>query len=112
MKKTLIAIAAVATIALSAIASPTPADAGNKTGLAIGAGVLGGLIVGGAIANSAPAYAYPRAYYPVAGYEPYPVYAQPAPYGCPGGYWARRPVRDQWGNVVGWTSPRFFCPRY
>ena len=61
-------------------------------------------------AYAAPGYAYPRTYYPVAGYEPYPVYTQPAPYGCPGGYWARRPVRDQWGNVVGWSRPRFFCP--
>jgi hypothetical protein len=111
MKKTLIAIAATATIALSA-ATPTPAAAGNNTGLAIGAGILGAAIVGGAIANSGPAYGYPRTYYPVAGYQPYPVYAQPAPYGCPGGYWARRPVRDPYGNVVGWTNPRFFCPRY
>jgi hypothetical protein len=75
----------------------------------IGAGVLGAAIVGSAIANST-AYAYPRAYYPVAGYERYPAYAGGPAYGCPGGYWARRPVRDQWGNVVGWSKPRFFCP--
>ena len=56
-----------------------------------------------------PAYAYPRTYYPVAGYEPYAYGAAPA-YGCPGGYWARRPVRDPYGNVVGWSRPRFFCP--
>jgi hypothetical protein len=111
MKKTFIALAAIATIAVAAVSAPTPAAARNNTGLAIGAGILGAAIVGGAIANSAPAYAYPRAYYPAAGYEPYPVYSQPAAYGCPGGYWARRPQRDQWGNVVGWSRPRFFCPR-
>ena len=32
-------------------------------------------------------------------------------YGCPGGYWARRPLRDPYGNVVGWSRPRFFCPQ-
>lgn len=118
MKKSLIALAATATIALAAA---SPAHAGSKGGaFAAGAAVgLGAAIVGGAIINSgpayaapAPAYAYPRTYYPVAGYEPYPVYVQPAPHGCPGGYWARRPVRDGYGNVVGWTSPRYFCPRY
>jgi hypothetical protein len=111
MKKTVIALAAMATIAAAAA---TPAQAGSKSGaFAAGAAVgLGAAIIGGAaIANSRPAYAYPQTYYPVAGYEPYPVYVQPAPYGCPGGYWARRPVRDPYGNVVGWSRPRFFCPR-
>ena len=62
-----------------------------------------------AIASS-PAYAYPRAYYPVAGYEAYPAYAAAPAYTCPGGYWARRPIRDPYGVVVGWSRPRFFCP--
>ena len=108
MKKSLIALAATAVIVAAAA---SPAHAGNKWG-AFGAGAavgLGAAVVGGAIINSQPAYAYPRTYYPGAGYEPYPVYVQPAPYGCPGGYWARRPVRDQWGNVIGWSQPRFFC---
>jgi hypothetical protein len=112
MKKTVIALAAMATIAAAAA---TPAQAGSKSGaFAAGAAVgLGAAIIGGAaIANSRPAYAYPQTYYPVRGYEPYPVSAQPAPYGCPGGYWARRPVRDPYGNVVGWSRPRFFCPGY
>jgi hypothetical protein len=113
MKKTFLAIAASALLATATLA-PTTADARGRGG-AVAAGVIGGLaagaIIGGAIANS-PAYAYPRTYYPVAGYQPYPVYAAPAPYGCPGGYWARRPVRDAYGNVVGWSRPRFFCPAY
>jgi hypothetical protein len=107
MKKTVLALATSAVLAAATLA-PTTADARCR-GCGIAAGVLGGLFIGGAIAN---AYAYPRAYYPVAGYEPYPVYATPAPYGCPGGYWARRPLYDRWGNVVAYSRPRFFCPGY
>ncbi len=112
MKKVILALVAAAVVAVASVA-PQPAEASKRsravaTGVAIG---LGAAIVGGAIASgSRPAYAYPRTYYPVAGYEPYPTYYVRAPYGCPGGYWARRPVRDRWGNVVGWSKPRFFCP--
>ena len=113
MKKTLFAIAAAALLAVATL-SPTTADARCR-GCGVGLGIVGGLaagaIIGGAIANS-PAYAYPRAYYPVAGYEPYPAYAAAPAYGCPGGYWARRPLRYAYGNVVGWSRPRFFCPAY
>jgi len=111
MKKTILALATSAVLAIATLA-PTSADA---RGRGFGYGLLGGLaagaIIGGAIANS-PAYAYPRAYYPVAGYVPYPVYAAPAHYGCRAGYWARRPLYDRWGNVVAYSRPRFFCPGY
>jgi hypothetical protein len=107
MKKALLAFTATAVLATASLI-PSAADAGCR-GCGIGLGVLGGVIVGSAIAN---AYAYPRAYYPVAGYEPYPTYYAPAPYGCPGGYWGRRPVVDRFGNVVGYSQPRFFCPAY
>ncbi len=113
MRKTLLALATSAVLAVATLA-PSTADArcrGCGVGLGIAGGLVAGAIIGGAIANS-PAYAYPQAYYPVAGYEPYPdYYASPA-YACPGGYWARRPVRDPYGNVVGWSRPRFFCPAY
>ena len=112
MRKTVLAIAASALLAAGTLA-PTPADAycrGCGVAAVIG-GLAAGAIIGGAIASS-PAYAYPRGYYPVAGYEPYPVYYAPPAYGCPGGYWARRPLRDPYGNVVGWSRPRFFCPAY
>ena len=112
MKKTILALAASAVLAVAALA-PTTADARCR-GCGVGLGVVGGLaagaIIGGAIAGAGPAYAYPRTYYPVAGYEPYPVYASPPAYRCPGGYWARRPLRDAYGNVVGYGKPRFFCP--
>ena len=104
MRKMIFAIAASALLAVATLA-PTTADARCR-GCGIGLGLLGGLIVGGAIAN---AYAYPRQYYPVEGYEPYSYRAAPA-YGCPGGYWARRPILDPYGNMVGYSRPRFFCP--
>jgi hypothetical protein len=71
---------------------------------AVAAGVLGGLaagaIIGGAIANSAPP----------PGYAPYPAYAAPVPVACPvGGYWARRPLVDRFGNFIGYSQPEFFC---
>ena len=113
MKKTILALATSALLAVATLA-PTTADArcrGCGVGLGIAGGLVAGAIIGGAIANS-PAYGYPRAYYPVAGYEPYPAFYGPPAYGCPGGYWARRPIQDPYGNVVGWSRPRFFCPAY
>ena len=81
-------------------------------GCGIGLGIVGGLaagaIIGGAVAGAA-AGPY-GAYAPAPGYAVYPGYAAPIPVGCPGGYWARRPLMDQWGNVVGYSRPRFFCP--
>jgi hypothetical protein len=107
MRKIIIAIAASALLAVATLA-PSTADARCRgCGVGLGLGILGGAIVGGAIAS---AYAYPRVYYPVAGYEPYPVYAGAAPIGCPNGYWARRPIMDPYGNMVGYSRPRFFCP--
>jgi anaerobic selenocysteine-containing dehydrogenase len=110
MKRTLTALAAAAVVALASTAAPSTADA-RCFGCAVGAGVLGGVvagaIVGGAIANSGPGYG--PGYAPVAGYEPY-EYGERYPVACPGGYWARRPLVDRWGNVVGYSRPRFFCP--
>lgn len=108
MKKTLFALAAAATIAVGTLSAPTTADA-RCVGCAVGAGVIGGLaagaIIGGAIANSQPRY-----YAPAPGYVVYDGYGAPYPVACPGGYWARRPVHDRWGNVIGWSRPRFICP--
>ena len=111
MKRALIAVVAVLTIAGFSVATLSNAEARN--GGAVAAGVIGGLaagaIIGGAIASSRPAYAYP-AYAPAPGYVAYDGYYARGPVGCPGGFWARRPVRDQWGNVVRWSRPRFICP--
>jgi hypothetical protein len=108
MKNTMTAIAAAGVLTLAAVSVPSDAQAWCR-GCGVGVGILGGLaagaIVGSAIANSA----YP-AYTVQPGYYPYPAYAAPGPVGCPGGYWARRPLMDQYGNVVGYSRPRFFCP--
>jgi hypothetical protein len=103
MKKAILAIAAAATIAVGTMSAPKPAEA-RCFGCAVGLGVLGGVIVGSAIANSYPRYA------PSPGYVAYDGYGEPYPVNCPGGYWARRPLRDGYGNVVGYGRPRFFCP--
>ena len=105
MKKALIALAAVATIAVGTIAS-TPADAQRRCiGCAIGLGIVGGAVLGAAIANSYPRYA------PAPGYMAYDGYGAPVPVGCPGGYWARRPIAyDAYGNPIRWSRARFICP--
>jgi hypothetical protein len=108
MKKAILAIAAAATIAVGTLGIPTAADARCRGGCGVGiaAGILGGAIIGGAIANS-----YGPGYYgPQPGYVVYNGYGAPYPVACPGGYWARRPIRDGYGNVVGWSRPRFLCP--
>jgi hypothetical protein len=108
MKKMMFALAAAATLAVGTLSAPQPAAA-YCNGCAVGAGVIGGLaagaIIGGAIANSQPHY-----YAPAPGYVIYNGYYEPYPTACPGGYWARRPMFDRWGNQVGWSRPRFICP--
>jgi hypothetical protein len=103
MKKIIFALAAVATIAVGTLTAPAPAEA-RCYGCVVGGAIIGGAIIGGAIANSRPYYA------PAPGYVVYDGYGAPYPVACPGGYWARRPLRDAYGNVVGWSKPRFVCP--
>ena len=98
MKKAILAIAAGATIAVSTLSVPTPADARDR-GFGLGLGILGGVvagaIIGGAIAN------HP-------GYYRYDDYDADAPYDCQGGYWARKAWRDQNGNVH-YGRAQYFC---
>src|SRR6266516_4060980 len=51
MKKTLMAAAAVITLAVSAVAVPAPAQAQRGVAAGVAAGLIGGAIVGGAIAS-------------------------------------------------------------
>jgi len=108
MRRTLLALGAATTMAIALSAAP-PAEArcwGCAVGVGVAAGVIAGAVVGSAIANS-----YGPAYVVQPGYVAYPAYAGGPPVGCPGGYWARRPVAyDAYGNVIGWSRPRFFCP--
>src|SRR5215469_3185111 len=86
MKKSLLALAAVATLAVS-MASPAYAWRGGW-GPGIGLGILGGAIIGGAIASSNPYYygpGYAPGYYYGPGYDG-------GPYGpC---YWQRQRFWD------------------
>ena|SRR5579871_1163162 len=92
MHKSLIGLAAAASLGLASLAVPSTANAGCY-GCAVGAGVIGGIaagaIIGSAIANNPPP---PPGYYPPPppppGYYPAAGYAQLAP-GC---YWGRRRV--------------------
>ncbi len=109
MKKTLVALAAAATVATAIAAAPTPADA-RCFGCGVAAGAVGGFvagaIVGNAIANSAPApvYVAPAPYVAAAppGYVVYSAYGAPLP--GPRCYWTRQPLYDAYGNVVGWRG--------
>jgi hypothetical protein len=108
MNKTLLALAAATSMAVSLLAAP-PAEA-RCWGCAVGVGVAAGVVTG-AIVGSAIARTYGPAYVVEPGYVAYPGYVVAAPVGCPGGYWARRPVVfDAYGNPIRWSRPRFFCP--
>jgi hypothetical protein len=97
MRKTLMAAATVATLAIAAVA--TPAQAQRGVGAGIAAGLIGGAIVGGAIASSpyyyGPDYG-PRYYGPGYGYYGAgPAYVG-GPYGGPC-YWQRQRFWDGYG---------------
>ena len=106
MKKTILAIAAAAIIAAGTFAAPQQAEArGGRNATGIG-GDAAAAIIGGAIAaNGGPSY-----YAPAPGYVAYDGYRARYPHSCGGGYWARRPIYDRWGNVRGYSRPRFICP--
>src|ERR1044072_988538 len=113
MTKTLTTFTAAATVAAALLAVPTDASAQWRRGWgcpAICLGILGGVATG-AIVGSAIANSYGPAYVVQPGYVPYAAYGGPVPVGCPGGYWARMPVMDAYGNVIGYRGrPRYFCP--
>ena len=98
MKKTIVALAAVAALAVGTLAAPQQAEAQRCWGCGFGIGVLGGVaagaIIGSAIASHPGYYAY--------------EYDGPAPAACDG-YWARKRLYDQYGNFVGWSRPQWFC---
>ena len=84
-RKTLTALAAAATLGLSAVATPQPAEA-HGSGGALAAGIIGGLAAG-AIIGSAAAQG---PYYGPGYYAPAPAY-----YG--GCYWTHQRFWDGWG---------------
>jgi hypothetical protein len=90
MRKTLVALAAVATLAVSAVVAPAHAQRG--LGAAVAGGLIGGAIVGGAIAASP--YGYGPGYY---GYGPGYGYGGPAYVVDDGCYWQRQRFWDGYG---------------
>jgi hypothetical protein len=88
MKKTLLALCAAATLAVSAVAVPAPAQAQRGVAAGVAAGLIGGAIVGGAIASQngyyGPGYGY---------YAPGPAYVAEPGYG-PDCYWQRQRFWD------------------
>ena len=90
MRKILVALATVATLAFAATG---PAHAQRGLGAAIFGGLVGGAIVGGAVAAS-PYYYGPGPYYygpPPAPYYGGPAYVAAGPDGC---YWQRQRFWD------------------
>jgi hypothetical protein len=108
MKKALFAFAAASVLTIGIAGAPNPAEARCGWGCGVGIGV-GAFALGAIAASPPPGYAW-GGYAPAPGYVAYSDYYGPQPVGCPGGYWARRPLYDQWGNQMGWSRPKFFCP--
>jgi hypothetical protein len=108
MKKVLFSLAAASVLAIGVAGAPSTADARCGWGCGIGIGA-GAFALGAIAAAPPPGYAW-GGYAPAPGYVAYSDYYGPQPVGCPGGYWARRPLYDQWGNQMGWSRPKFFCP--
>jgi hypothetical protein len=93
MRKTLMALAAVASLAVSAVAVPAPAHAQRGVAAGVAAGLIGGAIVGGAIASQ-NRYYYGPGYYD--GYGGPAYVADPGYYGPPC-VWQRQRFWDGYG---------------
>lgn len=90
MRKIVLTLTTAATVAVSAMAAPAPAEArGGRVAAGLIGGLAAGAILGGAIASSRPAYAYPPGYYA-------PAYA-----GRPC-YW----TRERFWDGYGWRARR------
>lgn len=87
------ALAAVATLAVSAVAAPVPAHAQRGVAAGVAAGLIGGAIVGGAIASQ-NGYYYGPGYGPGYGYYGGPAYVADPGYACG---WQRQRFWDGYG---------------
>jgi hypothetical protein len=94
MRKTMMAVAAIVTLAVSSVAAPAPAHAQRGFGAGLAGGLIGGAIIGGAIA-SRPYYYGPGYYGPGYGYYGPAYVAGPGYVGdC---YWQRQRFWDGYG---------------
>jgi hypothetical protein len=120
MKKTVLALATAATIGVSALVAPSPAQAwrGGGWGPGLAAGLIGAAVIGG-IASSAYAYGPGYGYYGGPGYGYYGGYA-PSYYGryAPSYYGGYAPAYYNYGYTPayyggyrsGYSS--YYGPRY
>jgi hypothetical protein len=120
MKKTVLALATAATIGVSALVTPSPAQAwrGGGWGPGLAAGLIGAAVIGG-IASSAYAYGPGYGYYGGPGYGYYGGYA-PSYYGryAPSYYGGYAPAYYNYGYTPayyggyrsGYNS--YYGPRY
>jgi hypothetical protein len=92
MRKTLMALAA-ATLPVSAVAVPAPAQAQRGVAAGVAAGLIGGAIVGGAIASQRGYYG-PGYYGPGYGYYGGPAYVAGDGPEC---FWQRQRFWDGYG---------------
>jgi hypothetical protein len=98
MKKTILAVATCAVLAVATLA-PTTADA-RPRGLGLGLGILGAVVVGTIIGTAIADHP---------GYYTYDDYDYAPPRRCPyGGFWARKAWHDDEGNVR-YGRPVYFC---
>ncbi len=111
MMKTLTTLTAAATIAAALTAAPTDANAQRRAGARQSASAFSAASPPARSSAAPSPIPMVRRYVVQPGYVPYGAYAGGPPVGCPGGYWARMPVYDPYGNVVGYRGrPRYFCP--
>ncbi|HWV52656.1 hypothetical protein [Pseudorhodoplanes sp.] len=117
MRKILLTLVAVASIAAATVVAPKNAEA-RCYGCWVGAGVAASVIAGAAIANAGYGYyGYPAYYGSYGGYG-YGYggygggYYQPAYYGYRPyyGYYAPRYYAPRYG--YGYYGPRYYAPRY
>jgi hypothetical protein len=106
MKKAVLALTTAATIGVSALVTPSPAQAwrGGGWGAGLAAGLIGAAVIGG-IASSAYAYGPGYGYYGGPGYSYYGGYA-PAYYGYAPAYYGYAPA------YYGGYRPAYYGPVY
>jgi len=97
MKRSLVALGAVATVVALTSFAPSKAEAGCY-GCAVGAGIFGGLVAGTIIGSAAASAAAP---------PPPPVYYAPPGPGC---YYTRQPVWDPYLGAYRRGPRVLVCP--
>jgi hypothetical protein len=111
MKKTALVLATAATLGLSAVTAPTPAEARGGWGWGLAGGLLAGALIGG-LASSAYAYG-PYGYYGYPGYYGGYAPAYYGGYGYPAYYGGYAPYYGGYTTAYyGGYAPAYYGYRY